>query len=80
MEAIRTIQNVTEGEVHLTLPKSFWGRQVEIIVLATEQADQLSSNGRKSLQGVLGHYAKPERMTKESSAWLASVRDHYELD
>lgn len=80
MEAIRTIQNVTEGEVHLTLPKSFWGRQVEIIVLATDQADQLPSKGKKSLRGVLGHYANPERMAEESNAWLDSVRDHHEPD
>lgn len=81
MEAVRTIQHVTGGEIHLTLPKSFWGKQVEIIVLATNnQADQSPAKGKKSLRGVLGHYAKPERMADESNAWLASVSDHHEPD
>jgi hypothetical protein len=80
MEAIRTIQTVTEGEVHLTLPKSFWGKQVEIIVLATNLADQPPSKGKKSLRGALGHYAKPERMADESNAWLESVKDNHEPD
>lgn len=33
MEAIRRIQTVQNGEVHLQLPKQYWGQVVEIIVL-----------------------------------------------
>lgn len=33
MEAIRNIQTVKNGEVHLQLPQQFWGQEVEIIVL-----------------------------------------------
>ncbi len=33
MEAIRTVQTVKNGEVHLLLPRQFWGREVEVIVL-----------------------------------------------
>ncbi|WP_347989541.1 hypothetical protein [Methylomonas sp. AM2-LC] len=38
MEAIRNILTVKNGEVHLQLPQQFWGQEVEIIVLAMQQA------------------------------------------
>lgn len=37
MEAIRSIQTVKNGEIHLQLPKQFWGQEVEIIVLTSPQ-------------------------------------------
>lgn len=39
MEAIRTIQNVIDGEIHLQLPESFWGKEVEIIVLPADTTE-----------------------------------------
>lgn len=37
MEAIRHIQTVENGEIHLQLPQQFWGQEVEIIVLPAPQ-------------------------------------------
>ena len=80
MEAIRKIQNVTQGEIHLSLPESFWGKEVEIIVLATNSAEPQAAKEKKSLRGALREYAKPERIAGESDAWSGAVRDNNEPD
>ena len=77
MEAIRKIQNVSNGEIRLHLPKQFWGKEVEIIVLAAATEPQPTA-GRKSLRGALKQYAKPERMAQEQEAWQAAVSEKYE--
>ena len=51
MEAIRKIETVKDGQVHLQLPKQFWGQEVEIIVLSAPQ--QVSTMRKKSLRGCL---------------------------
>ncbi len=78
MEAIREIQAVKNGEVQLQLPKQFWGQEVEIIVLAMRPA-ATPSMGKKSLRGILKHYANPALMEKEQSAWFDSVGESDEL-
>ena len=78
MEAIRKIQNVDQGGIHLTLPESFWGKEVEIIVLATDSTEPQTAKARKSLRGALRQYAKPERIADESAAWSEAVRDDNE--
>ncbi len=77
MEAIREIQMVKNGEVHLQLPKQFWGQEVEVIVLAMQQP-AMPPVGKKSLRGSLKRYANPALMDKEQSAWLDSVGEHDE--
>ncbi len=77
MEAIRNIQTVKNGEVHLQLPKQFWGQEVEVIVLAMHQPAPPPLN-KKSLRGALKQYANPALMDKEQSAWLDSVGEHDE--
>jgi thiamine pyrophosphate-dependent acetolactate synthase large subunit-like protein len=72
MEAIRNIQTVKNGEVHLQLPKQFWGQEVEVIVLAMQQPAP-PPLGKKSLRGSLKRYANPVLTDKEQSAWLNSV-------
>lgn len=62
MEAIRTIQNVDQGEIRLALPESFWGKEVEIIVLSTETTESMAANGRHGLRGALKQHAPPERL------------------
>ena len=42
MEAIRHIQTVKNGEIHLQLPQQFWGQEVEIIVLPAPQTTRQS--------------------------------------
>ncbi len=65
MEAIRAIQTVENGEIHLRLPEQFWGQEVEIIVLPVPQADSRHVTPSKSLRGYLKHYAKPELIPQE---------------
>jgi hypothetical protein len=78
MEAIREIQTIENGEVHLQLPKQFWGQKVEIIILAMPQLDTPAPVQKKSLRGTLKRYANPTLMNKEQSAWLDSVGEHDE--
>jgi hypothetical protein len=78
MEAIREIQTVKNGEVQLQLPQQFWGQEVEIIVLAMRPAVPPSMD-KKSLRGILKHYANPALMEKEQSAWFDSVGESDEL-
>lgn len=60
MEAVRHIQTVTNGELHLQLPEAFWGKEVEVIILTTAQ--EATSTPRNSLRGSLKHHAQPERL------------------
>jgi hypothetical protein len=75
MEAIRTIERVTQGELHLQLPKAFWGKEVEVIILATASEPAPLTKPRKSLRGSLKEYAHPERMAREQTAWSDAVSD-----
>jgi hypothetical protein len=52
VEAIRSIQTVANGEIHLQLPKQFWGQEVEIIVLPSPQQAK-KRDYQKSLRGSL---------------------------
>lgn len=61
MEAIRKIQTVIQGEIHLTLPESFWGKEVEVIVLTTDVTEPPNERSRNSLRGTLRQYANPDR-------------------
>lgn len=78
MQAIRKIQTVIQGEIHLELPEIFWGQEVEIIVLAVQQAEQ-PALAKQSLRGALRHYANPDLMAREQGVWLQSVREQDEL-
>ena len=75
MEAIRTIERVTHGELHLQLPEAFWGKEVEVIILTRANASPQGAQSRKSLRGSLRQYADPERMAREQTAWSDAVSD-----
>lgn len=79
MEAIRSIQTVANGEIHLQLPMQFWGQEVEIIVLAMQQST-VPPIGKKSLRGALKRYANPTLIEQEQSAWLDSAGKYDEPD
>ena len=78
MEAIRHIQTVKNGQVHLQLPKQFWELEVEIIVLPVSQYIKQSATPKKSLRGCLKCYAKPELIAQEQDAWQTAVGEKYE--
>ena len=78
MEAIREIQTVENGEIHLQLPKQFWGQKVEIIVLSISQSTTPLLHHKKSLRGALKQYAKPELIDKEQEAWQDVVSEQDE--
>lgn len=77
MEAIRRIQTVENGEIHLQLPKQFWGQEVEIIVLTSPQ-QTVQPIRKKSLRGCLKHYAKPDLMAQEQDVWQTVVSEKHE--
>ena len=62
MEAIRRIQRIANGELHLQLPESFWGKEVEIIILATSATESPVTKARDSRRDALKQDAKPERL------------------
>ena len=76
MEAIREIRTVEQGKVVLRLPKVFWGRQVEIIVLSVSSREEVQSQ-KKSLRGCLQSYAQPDLISTESSAWTEAVEEKH---
>lgn len=78
MEAIRHIQTVKNGEVHLHLPQQFWGREVEIIVLLASLPMQQSPTDKKSLRGSLKSYANPELIAQEHEDWQAAAGEKHE--
>jgi hypothetical protein len=78
MEAIRSIQTVNNGEIHLQLPKQFWGQQVEIIVLTSPQQIMQLTIPKKSLRGSLKHYAKPDLIAQEENAWQTVAGEKHE--
>jgi thiamine pyrophosphate-dependent acetolactate synthase large subunit-like protein len=73
VEAIRSIQTVANGEIHLQLPQHFWGQEVEIIVLPSPQQATNRVTPKKSLRGSLKHYAKPDRIAQEQNVWLMAM-------
>ena len=79
MEAIRSIQTVENGEIHLQLPKQFWGQQVEIIVLTAPPQTMQPSPRKKSLRGCLSHYAKPDLIAQEQDVWQTIVSENMPL-
>jgi hypothetical protein len=78
MEAIRKIQTVKNGQLHLELPQQFWGREVEIIVLPAPLLSTPSPTDKKSLRGCLKPYAKPELIAQEQDAWQVAVSEQHE--
>ena len=78
MEAIRSIQTVENGEIHLQMPKQFWGQEVEIIVLTSPQKTIQSDIQKKSLRGCLKHYAKPDLIAQEQDVWQTIASEKYE--
>ncbi|NEP59289.1 MAG: hypothetical protein F6K31_20110 [Symploca sp. SIO2G7] len=78
MEAIHHIQTVENGEIHLQLPKQFWGQEVEIIVLPAPQQTLQPIPGKKSLRGCLKRYAKPDLIAQEQNAWLTVLSEKHE--
>jgi hypothetical protein len=78
MFAIREIQTVENGELHLQLPQEFWGKSVEVIVLsATIDPTPIP---KKSLRGILKQFAQPERLTQEKMAWQSVLEEKYDTD
>lgn len=82
MQSMREIRTVEQGQITLNLPQAFWGREVEIIILdlddqQSESEIKKSHIRKKSLQGCLTKYAKPELIQTEKDAWLKSIGDKH---
>ncbi|XOF34385.1 MAG: hypothetical protein ACL93V_03550 [Candidatus Electrothrix sp. YB6] len=77
MEAIRKIQTVKNGRVHLHLPKQFWGKQVEIIVLSTAHQKKSTAPEEGSLRGCLRRYADSSLIAREHEAWQDAVKEKH---
>jgi len=77
MEAIRNIQTVKNGEVHLQLPQQFWGQEVEIIVLPAPRSAAPSPAPKRSLRGSLKPYANPELIAQEQEAWQVAAGEKH---
>lgn len=76
MEALRETQTVKGGQVLVHLPRRFWGKQVEIIVLPTQQEPQTTR--KKSLRGCLHQFANSSLISRESEAWQEAVRNKHD--
>lgn len=78
MNALRTLKQVQNGQIHLHLPKQFWGQQVEIIVLSVAQHEGREEAGT-SLRGCLRQYADPSLVAQEEGAWAAAAEEKHGL-
>lgn len=78
MEAIRNIQTVRNGEIHLQLPRQFWGQEVEIIILPAPQPTAPPPTPKRSLRGCLKPYADPELIAQEQEAWQTAAGEKHE--
>jgi hypothetical protein len=76
MEAIREVRTVEKGEIVLRLPKTFWGQQVEIIILSVPARDEMRFQ-KKSLRGCLQSYARPDLISTESNAWAEAAEEKH---
>lgn len=76
MNALRTLKQVQNGQIHLHLPKQFWGQQVEIIVLSVAQEEKRKEAGT-SLRGCLRQYANPSSAAQEEGAWAAAAEEKH---
>ncbi|MBJ7899710.1 MAG: hypothetical protein GC158_07285 [Cyanobacteria bacterium RI_101] len=75
MEAIRSVQIVENGEVHLQLPQQFWGQEVEIIVLSLPRQSSEPVTAKRSLRRCLKQYANPALIPQEEEVWSRSAVD-----
>jgi len=78
VEAIRSIQTVANGEIHLQLPKQFWGTRSRNHCPPVTATGQKNVTTKKSLRGSLKHYAKPDLIAQEQNAWQMMVSEQYE--
>jgi hypothetical protein len=76
LQAIREIYTVEQGEIRVHLPVTFWGQQVEIIVLPMPAQDH-PTRQKKSLRGCLQQYANPALIAQEQEAWQAAMLDKH---
>jgi hypothetical protein len=76
LQAIREIYMVEQGEIRVHLPTSFWGQQVEVIVLPIPGQEH-PARQKKSLRGCLQQYANPELMAKEQEAWQEAMMEKH---
>lgn len=77
MEAIRKVQTVQNGLINIELPEQFWGKEVEIIILATSPPEENSTVPKKSLRGCLRQYANLTLIEYENEAWQTVVKEKY---
>ena len=76
METIREIQVVKEGQIRVHLPKQFWGRRVEVIIISDPEHKSVPMH-KRSLRGCLHEYANPALITRENKAWQDAVSKKY---
>jgi hypothetical protein len=74
-QAIREIRTVEKGSIAIDLPETFWGRQLEIIILPLTEEVLCR---KKSMYGCLQHYANPDLIQQEQEAWANAVKEKYE--
>lgn len=77
MEAIKTTKTVKNGQILLSLPKQFWGQQVEIIIL-TGSKRTINKSRKASLRGCLQSHADPALISQEKIAWHKAVSEKYD--
>lgn len=76
MEAIKQLKTVKNGKIQLHLPKRFWDKKVEIVVLALPEKKTMNLQ-KKSLRGCLQHYANPALISHEQNAWHDAVKEKH---
>lgn len=78
MQIIREVHTVKDGAISVAVPENLWNTEVEVIILPT--IPTVADKDIRKVKGSLSHYAKPELIKKEKSAWAQAAAEKHRAD
>jgi hypothetical protein len=76
MEVLRYFQKIESGKIIIENLEQFSGMDVEIVIIPVQKQVPVLKP-EKSARGSLKHYANPDLIHKEKSAWIKAVKEKY---
>ncbi len=78
MEAMRTIQTVENGQICLQLPEQFWGEEVEILVLRTQESARAQETSANETFDPRRFYGVAQEPREAIDDYLRSLREGWQ--
>jgi len=82
MYAIEFRANIVDGKIHI--PSEYLQTltaDVKIIIFCEDpinQSESTASDKKKSIKGIINHYANPELVKHEKNAWGEAVKEKHD--